>query len=280
MSLKRREFLGLTAKSAILIGLGNSLQSFSSHPSGLPAPDELNLRFAIASDGHYGQPDTQYAFLHDEMRDWLIREKGQMGLGFSIINGDLFHDDPVFLPLVKSKWDGLNMPYYVSHGNHDKIDEAGWKKTWNLPWDHSFEREDAAFLILNTSDSDGKYIGPDLEWTRHELSRWASKKQLFVFMHITPFTWTKGGMACPELVELFDRQDNLKAIFHGHDHDQDGARENRGKSYFFDSHIGGNWGTAYQGYRIIEVLKTGEILTYQMNPTEKKQINRNLIMLR
>lgn len=63
-------------------------------------------------------------------------------------------------------------------------------------------------------------------------------------MHITPFTWTKGGLACPEIVKLFNKQANLKAVFHGHDHDQDSVKENMGKRYFFDSHIAGNWGTA------------------------------------
>jgi Icc protein len=276
MPQSRRAFLGLTARSAFFIGLGNSLFSFSPKNNWLPDPDELSLRFAIASDGHYGQPGTEYASLHDDMTNWLLKEAGERGLAFTMINGDLIHDDISFLPEVKSKWDRLKMPYYVSHGNHDKIDAAGWEKAWNIPWHFAFEEKDAAFLILNTSDKEGKYICPDLDWTREKLSSFASKKQLFVFMHITPFTWTKGGVACPELVELFNKQDNLKTIFHGHDHDQDGVKEDNGKLYFFDSHIAGNWGTPYHGYRIIEILKTGELFTYQMNPGGK-QVNQNRI---
>jgi len=276
MSLSRREFLGLTAKSAFIIGLGNSLQSFSSLNFHLPSKDELTLRFAIVSDGHYGQPGTQYESLHDSMVSWLIKEKEQMGLAFTVINGDLFHDDPIFLPEIKKKCDGLGMPYYVSHGNHDKIKEEDWEKTWNIPWHYSFTQEDAGFLILNTSDAAGNYIYPDLDWTKKELAKYASKKQVFVFMHITPFKWTGGGVECPELVDLFTKQDNLKAIFHGHDHDQDNVKVNMGKSYFFDSHIAGSWGTPYRGYRIIEILKTGEVLTYQMNPSLKQEVNRSL----
>jgi hypothetical protein len=94
-------------------------------------------------------------------------------------------------------------------------------------------------------------------------------------MHITPFKWTQHGISCPELVELFNKQTNLKAVFHGHDHDQDGAKENSGKHYFFDSHIAGNWGTQYRGYRIVEILKTGKILTYQMNPSSSQKVNSN-----
>jgi 3',5'-cyclic-AMP phosphodiesterase len=277
MAISRRNFFGLTARSAICIGLGHSMSPFSYWNGPLPGKDERSLRFAVASDGHYGQLGTQYESLHREMRDWLLMEKEQVGLDFTMINGDLLHDEKDLLPQVKSVWDLLKMPYYVSHGNHDKIDEAGWVKTWNIPWHHSFTVGDAAFLILNTADQDGKYVCPDLNWTRDELKRYGAKKHLFVFMHITPFTWTPGGMACPDLVELFDRQKNLRAVFHGHDHDQDGVKDNQGKLYFFDSHIGGNWGTAYQGYRIIEILKSGQILTYQINPLTKQKINDNRI---
>ncbi|MEY3159885.1 MAG: hypothetical protein RLZZ49_1365, partial [Bacteroidota bacterium] len=40
----------------------------------------------------------------------------------------------------------------------------------------------------------------------------------------------------------------------------------------FDSHVGGNWGTAYRGYRIVELYKNGTMLTYIMNPTERINI--------
>jgi hypothetical protein len=37
--------------------------------------------------------------------------------------------------------------------------------------------------------------------------------------------------------------------------------------------VAGNWGTKYQGYRILEVMKNGDILTYQMNPVKKDKVN-------
>ncbi|MCW3113665.1 MAG: transcriptional regulator, partial [Segetibacter sp.] len=60
---------------------------------------------------------------------------------------------------------------------------------------------------------------------------------------------------------------------HGHDHDQDNVKERDGQLYFFDSHVSGNWGTAYRGYRVLEVMKNGDILTYQMNPAKQQQVN-------
>jgi hypothetical protein len=77
---------------------------------------------------------------------------------------------------------------------------------------------------------------------------------------------------------MFSQQKNLKAIFHGHDHDQDDVKENGGKYYFFDSHVAGSWGTDYHGYRIVEVLKSGEVITYQMNPSTQQQVNSNKIL--
>lgn len=273
----RRKFLQLTFKSAVVISAGNLLQSFAATGFVLPPEDKVGLRFAVASDGHYGQPDTKYNAMHDEMIEWLHAEQKNRGLDFTMINGDLYHDAIEMMPLVKQHWDKLSIPYYVSHGNHDKALETEWLQTWNTKWHHTFEQHDAAFLVLNTADESGKYICPDLAWTKEQLAKYQSKKQLFVFMHITPFSWTKNGIPCPELTEMFASQKNLKAVFHGHDHDQDNVKENNGKYYFFDGHIAGNWGTDYRGYRIVEVLKNGEVITYQMNPLADKKVNSNNI---
>ncbi|MFI5151998.1 MAG: metallophosphoesterase family protein [Chitinophagales bacterium] len=273
MAISRKYFLQQTLRGIFVIGFGNSIQAFKPADFQFPDADEIKWRFAVASDGHYGQPSTDYEIYHDNMTSWLNEEKKQRGLEFSIINGDLFHDNASYLPQVKSKWDKLATPLYVSHGNHDLINEEAWQKVWRIPFHHSFEVENAGFLILNTADQEGKFICPDLDWTRLALDRMNSKDHLYIFMHITPIKWTKSGIDCPELVSLFSKQENLRAIFHGHDHDEDNVKERDSKHYFFDSHIGGNWGTPYHGYRIVELLKSGEILTYQMNPTESKQVN-------
>ena len=273
----RRSFIKLTFNSIVSISAGNLLQAFPANDFTLPSTDKIRLRFAVASDGHYGQPNTLYTKYHDEMIGWLNMEKQQRGINFTVINGDIVHDDPSFFPEVKKKFDELRMPYYVSHGNHDQIDALSWEKTWKIPLHYAFEVENAAFLILNTADDQGNYICPDLNWTKDNLDQYKLKKHLFIFMHITPVKWTTHGIDCPELVELFNKQSNLKAVFHGHDHDQDSVKEKQGKHYFFDSHIAGNWGTEYRGYRVVEVLKGGKILTYQMNPAMSEKVNSNNI---
>lgn len=277
--LTRRRFINQTIRAAMLIGVGNILQSFAPGSFSLPDRKKVKLRFALASDGHFGQPKTDFNATHATMVQWLNAEKQLRGLDFSVINGDLFHDKPELLPEVKKAWDGLNMPWYVSHGNHDKVTEEAWAAAFSINWHHAFEQKDCGFLILNTADVTGKYICPDLSFTEQQLKNFAGKKHVFVFMHITPFKWTENGIDCPDLIKLFDQQTNLKGVFHGHDHDQDGVKENNGKHYFFDAHLGGSWGTPYHGYRIVEVLKNGDIFTYQMNGTAAVQVNSNTILV-
>jgi len=101
MSYNRRKFLQLTFKSAVVISAGNTLQSFCASDFVLPSKDKIRLRFAVASDGHYGQPNTNYDSMHDEMIGWLQAEQKDRGIDFNMINGDLEHDDIEMLPFVK-----------------------------------------------------------------------------------------------------------------------------------------------------------------------------------
>jgi 3',5'-cyclic-AMP phosphodiesterase len=277
MQVSRKKFITLGIQSVLVFGQGDLLASITNGCVKLPRLSQISLRFALASDGHYGQPDTQYQMHHENMVAWLNQESLGRGLDFAMINGDLFHNDPAFMPQVKNVWDGLKMPYYVSHGNHDLINETRWQETWNIPWHYSFEKKGTAFLILNTANEKGEYVTPDPSWVKDQLARYEKNRHLIVFMHITPFKWTNGGSEYPEVVEMFNKQYNLKLIFHGHDHDQDNVKEKNGKYYFFDSHIAGNWGTEYRGYRIVEMLKGGKILTYQMNAAIQTRMNENQI---
>lgn len=257
----------------LLIGAGNTLQAFAATDFRLPRKEDVVLRFALVSDGHYGQANTPFEQHHAQMAGLLNELHKERKLDFSVVNGDLFHDNPDFFPAVKTAWDKLLMPYYVTHGNHDKVPETNWQQSFGYGWHHDFTVGDTAFLILNTADVGGKYVCPDMTWTAQKLGQYAKHKRLFVFMHITPFKWTDNGIDCPELQALFAKQENLVAVFHGHDHDQDGVKEKSNKHYFFDGHVGGNWGTAYHGYRVVEVLKTGEVLTWQVNPDQKEPVN-------
>lgn len=82
MSLSRRDFLEVTFKTVVVIGVGNTLQSFSARHFPLPDKKEVLLRFALASDGHFGEPKTEFDAMHDDMVGWLNREAGRRGTRF------------------------------------------------------------------------------------------------------------------------------------------------------------------------------------------------------
>lgn len=278
MSISRRSFINLTLKGVMVIGAGNVVKCFAATGFRLPPVEDVLLRFALVSDGHYGQPGTEFDMHHDNVIGWLNKEHTQRGVEFTILNGDTFHNEPDRLPRAKKKWESLNMPLYVSHGNHDQVDEAIWQNTWGYPLNYTFEKgDDVAFIVLDTATIKGDYVCPNAAYTKAQLDKYKSKKHLFVIMHITPRKWTGAGIDCPDIVDMFTKQANLKSIFHGHDHDEDNVKENDGKHYFWDAHIAGDWGTEYRGYRIVEVLKNGDVLTYQMNGKLDVRINENRI---
>jgi 3',5'-cyclic AMP phosphodiesterase CpdA len=177
------------------------------------------------------------------------------------------------IPGLQKHLSQLQMPWYPSHGNHDMIDEPGWQQAFGHPYNYVVEKENSAFVFLNTANEKGKYIQGDVDWVNSQFEKFGRKEHLFVIMHITPFNWTEAGFPHPEMVQLFSKQKNLKAVFHGHDHLEDGWKEHEGKYYFFDGHTGGSWGVPYHGYRVVDVLADGTIYLYQKNPALQQPVN-------
>jgi predicted phosphodiesterase len=272
ISMNRRQFLQLSCSSIFVIGTSDITHIADSQFS-FTGKKEVKLRFAIASDTHYGQKGTSYELMLKELVEWWKHEKNHKLLDLAFLNGDIVHDQPEYLSLMREKLGLVQNPVYVAHGNHDMVEEEAWIKIFGTPWNYSFRKKDTSFLILNTADSNGKYTCPEIDWVRQELKKHARSRVLFVIMHITPVKWTGGGMDCPELVKLFSAQKNLKAVFHGHDHNEDAWKIRDNKLYFFDARAGGSWGTPYRGYRIVEVLYSGKIVTYQVNAVDQQVIN-------
>ena len=241
-----------------------------------PTQGNIIFRFAVASDGHYGQPDTAYEKDFANLTKWLKTEKSKKGLDLVFLNGDLFHDDPVVLPGVKALFDQLPTPYYVIRGNHDRVSEDTWQQTWGYKPNHDFAVGDHAFILADTSNERGDYLCADAKWLQQSLEKYTDKKWIFVFMHIPPNKkWTEHGVECAPVMELLEKTPNVTAIFHGHDHDIDDRKMSGNKPYFFDGHFGGSWGTAYKGYRIVEVYHDGSWQSYQYNPTASPVIKRH-----
>lgn len=272
MTHTRREFLRKTLAGITGAYVISGTQLLAAQPAYLPKK-AIRFRFAVASDGHFGQPDTSFQQDHSNLVQWINREKQDKGLDVCIINGDLIHDKPELLPEVKTYFDKLTMPYYTTRGNHDRVDGQTWQQTWGYGLNHDVVLKDHAFILTDTSNEKGEYLCVDLEWLEQRLNHYRNKRNVFVFMHITPNKWTQNGIDCPELRKIMEAHPNVKAIFHGHDHDMDMIKETGNKPYIFDGHFGGSWGVDYKGYRIVEIDKKGNIFTYQFNPAVAPVVN-------
>src|SRR6185437_8375481 len=151
---------------------------------------KLILRFALASDMHYGQKGTDFDLTSRQMMDWLNDDHARNHLDLVIINGDLVHDRPDLLPKVKSSFlDKLNMPYCTVPGNHDLADAALWKKVFGYADNYTKEQGDIAFVLANTADTRGTSYCPDLVFLKTSLDRFRDKKIVFVVLHIAPVKW-------------------------------------------------------------------------------------------
>jgi hypothetical protein len=265
--MDRRSFL--KNSTPVLLLFTNGKLAYQSALSMAGSGNKVKFRFAVASDGHFGQPKTSWENDYASIIQHINQQHKQSRLKACIINGDIIHNDPAMLPLAKQQLDQLKMPYYVTQGNHDMVSAEVWQNTWNMPVNHSFEIDKQVFLLATTANEKGEYICPDLDWMRAQLEKYKKAPNVFVAIHITPVKWTDNANPCPEFIDLLKDYKNVRAVFNGHDHDQDDMKETEGIPFLFDSHIGGSWGTTYKGFRMVEVLSDNTVATYILNPGAK-----------
>lgn len=276
----RRSFLKGSMATALLASLSPSIDALASvsHSSLGKTDRNVRLRFAIASDGHYGQPDTEYKKNHDNIVRWLNEAHAQNPLDFVIINGDLVHDRPELLAVVKKEhFDQLKVPFYAVPGNHDHADTQLWKSVFGYEDNFSIRKNNVGIVLANTSNTKGEYLCPNNTFLKQELDKLQSLKTVFVVLHIPPHFWVPESpfVECADTIKLLHSYPNVKAVFHGHDHSLDSVFYTNKLPHFFDAHIGGNWGTAYKGYRIVEVDDNDKVYTYQVNASQSPLLNEN-----
>ena len=266
--ISRRHFVkNISFASAFFMGGG--FQSLSSQDVDA-LKDQVKMRFAVASDAHYGQPNTPYEAMMDTIIAKINLFHGSNPLDFCVMNGDIVHDEKSFLAQAKQKIDGLKVPYFVTRGNHDKCSSDNWEQVWNMPLNHQKVVKNSLVLLGDTSNEQGTYVSPDLAWLEAQLEANKKRKNIFLFLHIPQAKWTKNGIETPAFFELIKKYPNIRAVFHGHEHDQDGVQMIGKLPFLFDSHIGGSWGTPHKGFRVVELLNSGTVITYLMDPTVKK----------
>lgn len=266
--MKRREFLRQITVGGFLIANGQILSGFFNL-----SDNNVEFRFIVASDGHYGQPDTSYENYFSTIVQKVNRYHELVPSEFVVYNGDIIHDDPTFIKPAYQALSKSELPFYVTKGNHDMVTPEVWGETWGYPQNHSVELADRVILLGTTSNVDGDYLCPNNQWFEQELDNYKDAFEIYIFLHITPNNWTDNGIACPEFHNLLTRYDNIRAIFNGHDHHEDGIKMEGGIPFMFDGHFGGSWGTEYRGFRVVEKLNDGTLRTYLMDPDEKiKQV--------
>lgn len=186
-----------------------------------PTNDDVEFRFTVASDGHYGQPDTDYEEYFSKIVEKINRYHNLFPSEFVVYNGDIIHDDPQFLIPAFEALSKSDLPFYVTKGNHDMVTGEVWEDTWGYPQNHTVTFDERVILLGTTSNVDGDYLCPDVIWFKQNLESSRNAKEVYIFLHITPNEWTTHGISCPDFHELLAGYNNVTAVFNGHDHDQD-----------------------------------------------------------
>ncbi len=290
-SFSRRHFLktSMAAASGSAVGL----QWVSADE--IEAGSELKLRFAVSSDFHYAQRNTPFDEMTGEWVEWMNQEKADKGLAAVFLNGDLVNDSPEGLVTLRDKHlSNLKMPYYCTKGNHDYIDQKpgspseSWDKLWGYPSNHTLKLGDYVFVIADTSApaKSNVYLAADREWLKGQFEAHKDAPAIFAMIHIQQRKhkvdgWPQHGVGAKEevpkaeaVMELLESTPNVKAVFHGHNHNETSVYVSGERRYFFDSHVGGSWG-AKRGYRIVEIYDDHKAVTYQMNAEDGVELNRD-----
>ncbi|MBK5273280.1 MAG: metallophosphoesterase [Bacteroidia bacterium] len=263
----RRKFLKQGSAALLILSSGKIVKLSDSYDEWLLKKPVL--RFVVASDGHYGQKDTEYEKYFSELTDNINKVHSENPFHFCVVNGDVIHDEKKWFPDAKAALDKLIVEYYVSQGNHDKCTAEEWQEIWKMPVNFDFKIQKNSVLIGTTSNIDGNYLCPDIKWFTEKLEEHKKQRNVFIFIHINPGNQTKNAVDCPEFFNLLSKYKNIKAVFNGHDHDQDDIKMKNNIPFIFDAHIGGNWGTSYRGFRVVELRPDNSLLTYILNPTER-----------
>ena len=292
----RRDLLKLCGVTAGVSALSPIPRSIA---AALGDSEKPIFRFAIASDLHFGQEGTAYAENIPLLIANLNTEKVAKGLDVVFLNGDMVHDSTKAYEVLKTNHlSKLQTPYFTIKGNHDYLDgEKGspgesWEKIWGYPRNHVVRIDNLTFILADTTADRqaSDYLPADIDWLREQLEARKHDEAIFVFLHIAQRKqgvqgWPTFGVglnnderaeAGEAVMTLLESYKNVRAIFHGHDHNSVGRHVSAGKPYFFDSHIGGSFGNKI-GYRIVEMQADKSMVTYQYNMQDSIILNQHAL---
>ncbi len=233
-------------------------------------PEEVDntvlFRFALASDVHFGEAETDYINHINAVKSGFTAFQKNNPCSFFVLNGDIIHNDPKFLEPAYEAVKGLHEKLYVTQGNHDRVSDAVWKATWGHDLDFDVSYGEYGFIFGTTSDSVGTLSCPNLVKLKTMLDKHKQKRHVFIFWHIHPH----GSMQCTGVKELLAEYPNVCAVFNGHDHNDESIHTVANIPYMFNGRVAGSWGSFDRNFRVVEITKN-TVVTYLMTPHSKKK---------
>jgi len=247
--------------------------------------NNVALRFAIYSEGHWGYSPMEYEDEHDAALAKINDYHAANPVDFIVANGDLVHDNVDFHAELKTAFlSQLDMPYYPVFGNHDWCTEAEWITEYGISRNYSFESGDYGFILaksgveLDASD----YVPGDDVWVKNQIDGFSDKKGVFIFQHISPLELSQDAYAAPDNnMRVQYARDEVLMTFHGHHHQVNYIREIQDNLYAYACRIsgvdlGGNgFPDIDYGFRVVTVYDDNTVDTKQVKISDDATINQD-----
>lgn len=260
--MKRRVFIMQLGSLFALSACGKSKETIEEL---LDKP--VKFRFSVASDWHYGEPGTDYLDSFKNFSDGFKAFSQSAPSDFFVMNGDIIHNDPALLNPAAALLKPIHPNLLVTQGNHDRVAEDTWKSVWGMPFNHDVVIKDQVILLGGTSNIIGAELCPDTSWFEAKLNQYKSAKNIFIFIHIHPYD----RLGCTDFLTLLSKYNNVKAVFNGHDHNDESIKTIGKIPFMFDGRIGGSWGSFDRMFRVVEIKEDNSMITYLMTPGQKKK---------
>lgn len=232
---------------------------------------DADSRIGFATDGHYSD-HSLYSRNYETNHDELLQSFENEAVDLLLFGGDNIchpneNERAVAQELVDTYYSRVGVPFYGAHGNHDQMADEDWQAVYGHPKNHCFAVDNIGIIILDSADSTGSEIGPDVGFLRTALADMRQQDHLFILSHYWFSEEYDAMMTGPgeaeylseEAVALIHRQENVRGILHGHNHGEntgviydieyDGSK----KSYISGRIFGGINDSVAEGYWILEI---------------------------
>lgn len=232
---------------------------------------DTDFTIGFATDGHYSDKSV-YPRNYERNHDKLMNSFENEGVDLLLFGGDnICHPNNggrfVAQELVDTYYSRLGVPFYGAHGNHDQMSDEDWEEVYGHQKNYHVEMNNIGIIILDSADSDGSEIGPDVEFLRKSLDNFQNKEHIFILSHYWFNQDYENMMIGPgsadylneDAVRLIHKQNNVRGVLHGHNHGRNtgtiydieyGGVE---KSYISGRIFGGTNESITEGYWIIEI---------------------------